>query len=64
MNLSHPLQGGSIDRWINAPPRRVDAAGTMYRRLGPAPGVPVILLNYWGAALDKLNPRIIVELEP
>jgi hypothetical protein len=62
--MSHPLQSGSIDKWINAPPGRVDAAGTMYRRLGPAQGVPVILLNYWGAVLDNFNPRIIVELEP
>ena len=51
--MSHPLQSSSIDKWIDAPTRRVDAAGAtfVYRRLGPATGVPVILLNHWGAVL-------------
>jgi len=30
-----------------------------YRRLGPATGVPVILLNHWGAVLDNFDPRIV-----
>jgi hypothetical protein len=36
--MSHPLQSSSIDKWIDAPTRRVDAAGAtfVYRRLGPA----------------------------
>jgi len=61
MNVSRPLQTGSIDKWINAPTRRVDAAGAtfVYRRLGPATGVPVILLNHWGAVLDNFDPRIV-----
>jgi len=61
MNMSHPLQTGSIDKWINAPTRRVDVAGTtfVYRKLGPATGVPVILLNHWGAVLDNFDPRIV-----
>jgi len=62
MNMSHPLQEtASIDKWIDAPTRRVDAAGTtfVYRRLGPATGVPVILLNHWGAVLDNFDPRIV-----
>ena len=59
--MSRPLQTGSIDKWINAPTWRVDAAGAtfVYRRLGPATGVPVILLNHWGAVLDNFDPRIV-----
>ena len=59
--MSHPLQTSSIDKWIHAPTRRVDAAGAtfVYRRLGPATGVPVILLNHWGAVLDNFDPRIV-----
>ena len=59
--MSHPLQSSSIDKWIDAPTRRVDAAGAtfVYRRLGAATGVPVILLNHWGAVLDNFDPRIV-----
>ena len=59
--MSHPLQTSSIDKWIDAPTRRVDAARATfaYRRLGPATGVPVILLNHWGAVLDNFDPRIV-----
>ena len=60
--MSHPLQKtGSIDKWIDAPTRRVDVAGAtfVYRKLGPATGVPVILLNHWGAVLDNFDPRIV-----
>jgi len=59
--VSRPLQTSSIDKWIHAPTRRVDAAGAtfVYRRLGPATGVPVILLNHWGAVLDNFDPRIV-----
>ena len=59
--MPHPLQSSSINKWIDAPTRRVDAAGAtfVYRRLGPATGVPVILLNHWGAVLDNFDPRIV-----
>jgi pimeloyl-ACP methyl ester carboxylesterase len=59
--MPRPLQTGSIDKWIDAPTRRVDAAGTtfVYRKLGPATGVPVILLNHWGAVLDNFDPSIV-----
>jgi pimeloyl-ACP methyl ester carboxylesterase len=59
--MSHPLQTGSVDKWIDAPTRRVDVAGAtfVYRKLGPATGVPVILLNHWGAVLDNFDPRIV-----
>jgi pimeloyl-ACP methyl ester carboxylesterase len=48
-------------QWVDAPNRSVAAAGTSfaYRRLGPATGVPVLLLNHWGATLDNFDPRII-----
>ncbi|WP_245429660.1 alpha/beta hydrolase [Mesorhizobium sp. DCY119] len=45
----------------DAPTRSVGAAGTtfVYRQLGPAVGVPVILLNHWGATLDNFDPCIV-----
>ncbi|MGU3362777.1 alpha/beta fold hydrolase [Methylobacterium sp. M6A4_1b] len=48
-------------RWVDAPTRTVDAAGTTfaYRRLGRTEGVPVVLLNHWGANLDNFDPRIV-----
>lgn len=30
-----------------------------YRELGPRGGVPLVLLNHWGAVLDNFDPRII-----
>ena len=57
--MSHPSQTNRIT-WKDALTRRVDAAGTrfVYRQLGPAAGVPVIMLNHWGAVLDNFDPRI------
>ncbi|AWN44406.1 alpha/beta hydrolase [Methylobacterium durans] len=48
-------------RWADTPTRTVSAAGTtfFYRQLGPATGVPVVLLNHWGANLDNFDPRIV-----
>ena len=45
-------------RWVDAPTRTVSAAGNTfaYRQLGPADGVPVLLLNHWGANLDNFDP--------
>lgn len=59
--MSLPPQISSEHRWIEAPTRRVNVAGAtfVYRRLGPATGVPVILLNHWGAVLDNFDPRIV-----
>ncbi|SFO47792.1 alpha/beta fold hydrolase [Sphingomonas sp. OK281] len=49
------------DTWIATPTLTTKAAGTTfaYRRLGPAQGVPVILLDHWGANLDNFDPRIV-----
>lgn len=33
-----------------------------YRELGPRGGVPVVLLNHWGAVLDNFDPRIVDRL--
>lgn len=51
-------------RWVDVPTRSAEAADTTfaYRQLGPASGVPVILLNHWGANLDNFDPRIVDEL--
>ena len=59
--MSHPPQTSSIITWKDAPTKSVDVAGTkfVYRRLGPAAGVPVIMLNHWGAVLDNFDPRIV-----
>lgn len=50
--------------WKTAPNQHVEAAGTRfaYRRLGPDTGVPVVLLNHWGANLDNFDPRIVEGL--
>lgn len=50
--------------WKTAPTHHVEAAGTRfaYRRLGPGGGVPVVLLNHWGANLDNFDPPIVEGL--
>ena len=30
-----------------------------YRELGPRGGVPLVMLNHWGAVLDNFDPRIV-----
>lgn len=37
------------------------AAGTTfaYRELGLKDGIPLVLLNHWGAVLDNFDPRIV-----
>ena len=51
--MSHQSQTSSIKKWKDAPARSVDVAGTkfVYRQLGAAAGVPVTMLNHWGAVL-------------
>lgn len=50
--------------WNTAPTLTVEAAGThfAYRRLGPNEGMPVVLLNHWGANLDNFDPPIVEGL--
>ncbi|MFS8934765.1 alpha/beta fold hydrolase [Cupriavidus taiwanensis] len=47
--------------YVHAPNRTIDVAGTVfaYREIGPGGGVPLILLNHWGAVLDNFDPWII-----
>ncbi|MDR6379137.1 pimeloyl-ACP methyl ester carboxylesterase [Paraburkholderia caledonica] len=47
--------------YARAQNNHVTAAGTTfaYRELGPHGGIPLILLNHWGAVLDNFDPRIV-----
>jgi len=47
--------------YVEAPNRSIDVDGTAfaYRDLGPRRGVPLVLLNHWGAVLDNFDPRIV-----
>lgn len=48
-------------RYIDASNAFVSVDGTRiaYRELGPRGGVPLVLLNHWGAVLDNFDPRIV-----
>jgi pimeloyl-ACP methyl ester carboxylesterase len=56
-----PHNAGSATRFIEAPNLSIGAAGTsfVYRDLGPRGGVPLLMLNHWGAVLDNFDPRIV-----
>jgi pimeloyl-ACP methyl ester carboxylesterase len=58
---SHRRDAGSATHYLNAPNLSIDIMGTAfaYRDLGPQSGVPLILLNHWGATLDNFDPRIV-----
>src|SRR3546814_9787534 len=64
MNWAVQPIGGSNTSGSTTPNRTVQAAGTnfAYRQLGAATGVPVVLLNHWGANLDNFDPRIVEPL--
>ncbi len=51
----------SATRFIKAPNLSINVGGTdfIYRDLGPRGGVPLVMLNHWGAVLDNFDPRII-----
>jgi pimeloyl-ACP methyl ester carboxylesterase len=61
MNTLQPSPADSPNTWTATPNRSVDVAGTSlaYRRLGTAAGVPLVMLNHWGAVLDNFDPRIV-----
>ena len=48
-------------RYVDAPNLSVTAGGIAfaYRDLGPRDGVPLVLLNHWGAVLDNFDPRVV-----
>jgi pimeloyl-ACP methyl ester carboxylesterase len=56
--LGHSVAGGS---YVEVPNRSisVDGVAFAYRDLGPREGVPLILLNHWGAVLDNFDPQIV-----
>src|SRR5690348_5105883 len=47
--------------YIDVPNRTINVGGTFfaYRDLGNQNGVPLILLNHWGAVLDNFDPQIV-----
>lgn len=51
----------SAYRYSDAPNRfiTVGKIRLAYRELGPRGGVPLVLLNHWGAVLDNFDPRIV-----
>ncbi|MBR2119152.1 MAG: alpha/beta hydrolase [Afipia sp.] len=59
VNISPQIR--SIQKWKDTLTKSIDVAGTkfVYRQLGPAAGVPLIMLNHWGAVLDNFDPRIV-----
>jgi pimeloyl-ACP methyl ester carboxylesterase len=56
-----PSTAAAAETWLTTPNRTVAAAGTIfaYRRLGSGGGVPLVMLNHWGATLDNFDPRIL-----
>jgi len=50
--------------YVKAQTHLIHAAGTTfaYRELGPQDGIPLVLLNHWGAVLDNFDPRIVERL--
>lgn len=54
-------QQGTAQGYAETPTRTVAAAGASfaYRELGPANGVPLVLLTHLGANLDGWDPRIV-----
>jgi pimeloyl-ACP methyl ester carboxylesterase len=60
MNISVSYLGSAM-RYIDAPNLSINVGGTSfgYRDIGPRSGVPLILLNHWGAVLDNFDPRIV-----
>lgn len=60
--MTSPLSNlGSGPHYIETPNLSINVEGTAfaYRDLGPRSGVPLILLNHWGAVLDNFDPRIV-----
>jgi pimeloyl-ACP methyl ester carboxylesterase len=53
--MTHP------SHYIDAANQLIAVNGTRlaFRELGPRGGVPLVLLNHWGAVLDNFDPRIV-----
>ena len=50
-----------VQRFADAPNLTINLAGTnfVYRDLGPRGGVPIVMLNHWGAVLDNFDPSVV-----
>ena len=61
MTHSDPTQTVPAAAWQDAPTRTITVAGTSfaYRQLGTATGIPLVMLNHWGAVLDNFDPRLV-----
>lgn len=57
----HPTTAPSY-KTVQTQSAQVDGTAFAYRDLGPREGIPLILLNHWGAVLDNFDPRIIEGL--
>ncbi len=55
---------GNLHRYRYAPTKTTNANGVTiaYRELGQGEGVPIVLLNHWGATLDNFDPYIVDAL--
>jgi pimeloyl-ACP methyl ester carboxylesterase len=60
MNSPFSKAGAGV-RYIEASNLSISVGGTpfAYRDIGPRTGVPLVLLNHWGAVLDNFDPRIV-----
>jgi pimeloyl-ACP methyl ester carboxylesterase len=61
-NVTHPDKSLSTGpTYQNTPNSAISVGGTTfaYRDLGPEGGIPVVLLNHWGATLDNFDPSIV-----
>lgn len=56
-----PMTTALTNNYRSAPNRFVTVGKIRfaYRELGPRGGVPLVLLNHWGAVLDNFDPRIL-----
>jgi pimeloyl-ACP methyl ester carboxylesterase len=54
-------QSGSPSRYVNAANQWINVNGTAfaYRDIGPNGGLPLVLLNHWGAVLDNFDPSLV-----
>lgn len=61
MTHGQSSQAAPVSDWKHAQTWSVDISGAtlVYRVLGPKTGVPLVMLNHWGAVLDNFDPRIV-----
>lgn len=59
--MAEDLASARPTHWATAPNRRlvVGSETLVYRDLGPAAGIPLVLLTHLGATLDEWDPRFV-----